>query len=240
MISFLTPDDQCWLCSLSRLLPGQTEESPDSDCSTVVQGSIQGSSIVCERKAERPSVHSEHSPGEWQTLHDSRQTMGCSLMILSEATSPLKNKYYFQNLAKNKIVNNKVPQISYGIAALNRSFWFTETLLGLIIRTSVKTLSLVFALLFVWRNTWLCQLYCEAKLYFHLWTSLTVLPCEWRTSSQVESGVLTFTISVTPSRGRLSVASHAGRKPGLWSPGVAGEMSPGGRDPGKTSRVFPS
>ena len=74
-------------------------------------------------------------------------------MILSEATSPLKNKYYFQNLAKNKIVNNKVPQISYGIAALNRSFWFTETLLGLIIRTSVKTLSLVFALLFVWRNT---------------------------------------------------------------------------------------
>ena len=56
----------------------------------------------------------------------SLQTMGCSLMILSDPTCQLKNEYYFQNLAKNKNVNNKVPRISYGIAALNRSLWFNE------------------------------------------------------------------------------------------------------------------
>ena len=56
-----------------RLLPRQTEESPDSDCSALVQGSIQGSSIVCERKAERPGLHCEHSSGRSQSVLDSIQ-----------------------------------------------------------------------------------------------------------------------------------------------------------------------
>lgn len=63
---------QFWLRSKSkdahppqRLLPRQTEESVDCDCSTMVQSPLQSSPIVCQGKAERPSIYSEHPTGDF-------------------------------------------------------------------------------------------------------------------------------------------------------------------------------